>query len=264
MPPSEPPADADPDGHAAFAAALMRADLPPPPAIGPAQARRFAVYRNNVAHGMIEALGASFPAVQRLVGEAFFAALARAYLAADPPRSPVLFHHGGGFGAFLDAFPPVAGVPYLGDVARLEWARLEAYHAADAEPAAIAALGAVAPERLADTRLVLHPSARLLRSRWPVYALWAASRDAGDPDAVDLAEAQAVLVHRPALEVETRHLAPGSAAFLAALAAGRPLGAAAEAAAAADPGFDLATDVAAELTGVFASGAIAGISPPAD
>ncbi|MEO0623183.1 MAG: DNA-binding domain-containing protein [Pseudomonadota bacterium] len=250
----------DEDGTGAFVRALVTPTDPPPAAIGLRQRRRFDIYRNNVAHGMIEALGASFPAVERLVGPEFFAALARAFLAEEPPRSPILFQYGAGFGAFIDSFPPAETVPYLGDIARLEWARVQAHHAEDAEPAPITALSTVPPDALAGTRLHLHPSATLLHSRHPAYAIWAASMGAADAETVDLKRAEATLTHRPALDVETRHIAPASAAFLSALAAGAPLGDAATAATETDEAFDLG----AELTGVFAIGAIAGISPPPD
>ena len=137
----------DPDGPGALARALDDPDLPPPGAIGARQARRFDIHRNNVARGIVETLRASFPVVERLVGEAFFAALARAYHAAAPPSSPLLFRYGAGFAAFIDGFPPARPVPYLGDVARLEWLRLQAYHAADAAPAGLDALSGLRPRR---------------------------------------------------------------------------------------------------------------------
>ncbi len=251
-------AEPDPDAQAAFVAALADPAAPPPAAIGERQRRRFDIHRNNVAHAMVEALRATFPAVERLVGAEFFAALARAHLAAEPPASPLLFRYGGGFPAFLEAFPPAARVPYLGDVARLEWARLGAYHAADAAPLGLDALAALPESALADARLELHPSLTLLASRWPVVALWAASTGNGPAEAVDLARPEAVAVLRPRLEVETRPMSPAAHAFLAALAQGRPLGAAATEAAAQHDGFDLAE----HLSGVFSIGAVAAIRPP--
>lgn len=246
------------DGPGAIARALDDPSRPPPGAIGAAQARRFDVHRNNAAVGMVEALRASFPVVERLVGAEFFAALARAYIAAAPPDSPVLFRYGGGFGAFIDGFPPARPVPYLGDVARLEWLRLAAYHAADADPIGLAALAALPPRDLERARLAMHPSLGLLGSRWPVVSILAASAGEGDPAAVDLARGEDAAVIRPALAVETRLLPGGAHDFLAALAAGRPLGAAAGAAAAAHPGFELAE----HLEVVFSMGAVVGIAAP--
>lgn len=125
-----------PDGQSAFRSALRDGTLPPGvTAAHPAEAaRRFAVYRNNVAVSLGQALGRRFPVIQRRVGDEFFAALARAYLAADPPRSPVLMEWGAGFADFLAGFRPLAGWPFMADVARIEWARGLAFHAADAPP----------------------------------------------------------------------------------------------------------------------------------
>jgi hypothetical protein len=75
--------------------------------------RRFAVYRNTVAAGLIEALAGRFPVVERLVGEDFFRAMAHAYVTQEPPRSPLLFQYGGSFADFIAGFAPAAPLPYL-------------------------------------------------------------------------------------------------------------------------------------------------------
>lgn len=250
------------DLQADFAAALADPALPAPAGLtrqtALAQSRRFDVYRNNSMVSLIEALEAAFPAVRRLVGSDFFKAAAKTYIRRFPPRSPVLLLYGEGFGEFLDGFAPAAGVPYIGDVARLEWARLAAYHAADAEPLAIARLGAIPPELLSALRFRLHPSLHLLRSRWPVASLWAVT-SGGDPArAVDMKQGEAIAVVRPMLSVEVRVLPAGGHDFLAALAAGSCLGAAAEQALAAHADFDLAP----HLQGLFALGAVAAIRLP--
>lgn len=241
-----------------FAAGLTDPALPPPPGLRLPAGRRFAVHRNNRMAGLIDNLAAAFPSVRHLVGEDFFAAAAGAYIGQDPPRSPVLLLYGEGFGDFLDDFEPARSVPYLGDVARLEWARLSAYHAADAEPLPIARLATFPQDRLAELHFTLHPSLRLLASRWPVAALWAAT--AGDDPArdVDMTMGEEVAVVRPSLAVDLRVLPPGGYGFISALAGGGALGEAAEAALAGDPGFDLAV----HLQGLFALGGVAGIYLP--
>jgi hypothetical protein len=247
------------DLQAEFAAALADPTRPPPADLGreaaSPQSRRFDVHRNNSMVSLIEALATSFPVVRRLVGEDFFRAAARAYVRQDPPRSPVLLLYGRGFGDFLDDFEPARGVPYLGDVARLEWARVHAYNAADADPVGIDRLAAVPEAVLPRTRLVLHLSLRLLRSRFPVAALWAATRgDAPDTD-VDMTRGEDVAVLRPADSVEVRVLPAGGHDFIAALAAGAPLGAAT---AESRAEFDLAQ----HLQGLFALGAVTAVQPP--
>src|SRR5690606_15015602 len=89
-------------------------------------ARRFAVYRNNVVVGLVNALAARFPALQRIVGEEFFRAMAQLYVRAHPPRSRLLMEYGDGFADFIAAFEPAAELPYLADIARLEAARTRA------------------------------------------------------------------------------------------------------------------------------------------
>lgn len=243
-----------PEAQDAFAAALLDPTRPAPEAVR--DPRRFAVWRNNVVVGLTEALEATYPAVKALVGEDFFRAAAREFLRAHPPRSPVLIWWGGALPDFLDAFRPAASVPYLGDVARLEWARLEAYHAADAAPLGLEALAGLAPERLAQTRLTPHPALRLVASRFPIVALWAETTGRAPRSALDLSRGQTALVARPFDAVETSAAEPGAAAFLRAVAEGRILGEAAQDAQA--PGdFDLA----AGLSGLFAAGCVAGVAP---
>jgi hypothetical protein len=240
--------------QADFAAALADPTLPAPAGSG----RRFDVHRNNRTVSLIEALEASFPVVHRLVGNDFFRAAAKAYIRRHPPRSPVLLLYGETFGAFLESFEPARGVPYLGDVARLEWARLNAFHAADAEPLSVARLTEAPQERLADLRFTLHPSLQLLASRWPIASLWAVTGGSDPAREVDMTAGEAVAVIRPALNVELRILPPGGHGFIAALAGGACLGDAAETALAGQPDFDLAT----RLQGLFALGAVVALTLP--
>lgn len=217
--------------------------------------RRFNVYRNNVMGGLAGVLGARFPVVQRLVGDVFFAAMAREFIAAGPPRSPVLLEYGGRFAEFIAAFAPAADTPYLPDVARLEWLQNEAYHAADRSPIEEAGLAAIPADRLADTILELHPSLRLLRSPYPVIAIWRTNVEDETVQAVSLASGgDDVLIIRPALQVELRRLKPGALEFLQTIAAGNPLGMAFEAASAASDHFDLQSS----LAGLIQSGGIVG------
>lgn len=231
------------DSQSAIAAALLDPARP-----GPRDAR-FAVHRNNVVAGLVRALRETYPAVERLVGAAFFRAAAAAFVRDHPPRSPVLLAWGGDFAGWLRAFPPAATLPWLADVARLEWARVEAFHAADAAPIAAARLTALPPQALATARLAPHPSLRLVRSAWPVAGLWA---DVTGPrrGGLDMRDAETALVVRPGWDVETRAIAAPTADFLAAVLAGRPLGAIAQAA--AEGAFALTEQLAA----AFAAGLI--------
>ncbi len=116
--------------QSAYAAAILDPARPVPQGLigpdGEPSAKRFAVYRNNVVVGLAAVLKAAFPAVCRIVGDEFFAAMARIYVSREPPGSPIMLDYGAGFADFVGGFEPAAGLPYLRDVARLERAWVEA------------------------------------------------------------------------------------------------------------------------------------------
>lgn len=195
--------------------------------------RRFAVHRNNMVVTLIDALAASFPVTQALVGPEFFRAMTRECVLASPPRTPVLTEYAIDFPEFVAGFPPAATVPYLADVARIEALRIRAYHAADAVPVPVAAYRELfeAPELLATARLDLHPASGWFRSGHAAYSIWQAHQDLPDMAEarlgnIDVECAEEVLICRPGLEVIVRPLPDGAVTWLDALRRGEPLGAA--------------------------------------
>lgn len=214
-----------PEAQAAFTAALLDPDLRVPENLRsfgePGDEDRFAVYRNNVMIGLIEALRDAYPIVCRLVGDEFFGAMAGAFARSQPPSSPVMLDYGAGFAGFISAFPPAASVPYLGDVARLERGWVEAYHAAEAEP-----LESVDD---ASSGLDLHPATRLVRSRFAILTIWQAHLGHAEPAALELPElGQNVLVVRPHTEVRACCIPDAAADLIEGVAAGVPLASHAE------------------------------------
>jgi len=202
--------------------------------------RRLAVYRNNVRHALLSVLEAAFPVVEQLVGVECFTATALTFIAEHPPHRPVLYAYGVDFPGFLTEFQPLVELPWLADVARLEWARNEALFAAEAEPLAPDQLASIPADKLAGLQLQLHPATQLLESSWPVHAIWAAHQPGGGPlEAVDLQQAETVMVWRQAGTVRQRLLTPGEFALLAACVKQSPLAEAVEAAIQQEPAFDL-------------------------
>jgi hypothetical protein len=202
-------------------------------------ARRLQVYRNNMLQSLGAALAAVYPVVQRLVGEDFFRQAARAYLRDHPSRSGNVQDFGDELPAFLRALPQCAALPYLGDVATLEWALHRAYHEVERQPLEAARLAAVPPALQAGLRLTLQPSAQFIAAPYPILAIWQANQHDAVP-AVSLdAGGDRLLVVQRALEVEFRRRDAGEDRWLRALAAGQGLAEATGAALAADPGFDL-------------------------
>ena len=245
-------------GQFDFGAALLNPELPLPEGVigphGKSALKRFAVYRNNVAVSLIDALSGIFPAIQRLVGEDFFRDMARIYISGEPPRSAVMFEYGGGFAAFLERFEPVSSYPYLPDVARLEKAWLAAFHSADADPLQPDALGVIPPENLAETRFTVHPATHIVQSRFAAVSIFSASREERPLEGIKPATPESGLVTRPFDTVEVRQLPAGAAEFFRALIEGAPFGDAAGQTMAGHPEFDLPAAISAMLeAGVFSA-----------
>lgn len=214
---------------------------------------RLDVYRNTFVSTLVNALRISYPAVKRLVGDEFFEAAAQCFIEASPPSSAYLNAYGAGFGSFLAQFPPAAGLPYLADVARLEWAVNCALHAQDAAPIApdgLAAIAVAAPEYV---RLVSHPSVHLLRLDYPARAIWQAvlAEDDAALSALDLASGpEWLLVERGPAGVEVTPLDEAEWRFAHALCSGETLASAMDAAPHGDIPLFLARHIAAgRITG---------------
>jgi hypothetical protein len=184
---------------------------------------RLAIYRRAVTANLVGALRAAYPVVVRLVGDAFFFEAAKRFARARPPECGDLNRFGSGFTAFLRNYGPAASLPWLSDVAKLEWACHEASLAADGDPLDLAALGCVPADRQGELRFDLHPSVRVVRSAWPVLAIWEANQTDRDGTPGREAGEDIVLVWREVGEVRAATLAPSEAAFIEALAAGSRL-----------------------------------------
>lgn len=238
----------------AFLVALKNPDLPNPPGVGGSK-DRFNVYRNNVAVSLRDALGDTFPVVKQLVGEEFFAGMAQAFVREHLPQTPVLLEYGGAFPRFIERFPPADGVPYLADMARVEWAWLQAYHAADAMPIAADAMAGIAEDKLDDLKFDTHPSLWLISSDWPVVSMWLAHQGNGEPDLSDLPSGpECGLIIRPDYDVDVHVISDSASRLIDELADEQPLGVA-FAAVAEIPD----ADPSADLVQFFSTGCVVGL-----
>lgn len=212
------------------------------------------IYRATSIANATAALRLAYPVCRLITGDDYFDALARRYRAACPSRDGDLNHYGERFAAFLDDFEPVRALPYLPDVARLEWSVHVAMMAADAQPAGGELFAGLAPEALADLRLQMTPGFALHASRWPVADIWLQHQPEADGShqlrlTIDLDLPQQAVVWREGHRVRVDALQPATHALWRALVDGAPLGEAWAAASAADPHLDLAAAVTQALAG---------------
>jgi uncharacterized protein (UPF0276 family) len=202
---------------------------------------RFALYRGNQSATWHKTLAAAYPVVLALVGEEFFGGLARAYGRAQPSDNPDLNHFGARFAAFLRDFPHAAQLPYLPDLAALEWAFHRAHYAPQANGLSAAQLAAIAPDQIEEATFRLHPAVQLLASKWAVVPLWLAHQPGSDvafPE--EMAAPSQALVARPQWQSVVLPLDAAAHAALQILAQGGTFGAALDAAFELDEAFDVA------------------------
>ena len=238
----------------AFARALLSPGGMPASEVAAIAAQpAFAVYRNTVMKGCVDALGANYPAVARLVGEEWFRAAAAIYVRQNVPTDPTLLHYGASFADFLATFAPAAELPYLPGVARLDRMWTEAHAALDESPLDPAAITAFDHDALAQVILRPHAAARWAAfAEGPVYTIWSRNRSDAEPDGDINWRPEGALLTRPRDTVESRAFDAAGCAFLDACASGRTVGAAVEAAL----GMQQDTDFAQLMSTLLASGAI--------
>ncbi len=219
----------------------------------------FAVYRNTVTKGCLDALQANFPAVARLVGEDWFRAAAAVFVARELPSHPSLLAYGASFPAFLESFGPASALPYLPGVARLDRLWTEAHIAADAPALGRQALAELDPEALADSVLHLHPAARWA---WfghaPIRTIWQCNREDGGEAGEIAWVGEGALLTRPGDAVRWTGIDAAGCRFLDACARGLPMAEAIDAALDADPEVNLVRLVAT----LFEAGAVARLALP--
>lgn len=184
---------------------------------GPPAESGIATYRRNVLGTLHNALASTYPVIERLVGDAFFREAAQQYARSCPSTSGDLHEFGASLASFLETYPHAAGLAYLPDVARLEWAVHESFHAADGAPLDFDRLARVAPEFYGAIRFRLHPAVRFVSSVHPVLAIWEANQPGRDGTPGRDAAPERVLVWRDGFAVRPTLVGERDWNFLAAL-----------------------------------------------
>ncbi len=203
--------------------------------------RLFQVYRNNFWISVRDVLSDIYNVVERLVGKQFFDFMTDRFLRHHPPRQGNLHQLGSELPIFLSNFKSVSELPYLSDIARLEWAYHQVFHAADSRRFNPQALLGLPPNKISQLHFVLQTGSQLLCSSYPIFKIWKRNQEGNEgSQPIKLSEGgESVLVTRPQLEVELHNLDPVDAGFLQYLIAGHNLAQAAESAFRQSSDFDL-------------------------
>jgi len=250
--------------HKTFAEALQHPTTDPATLLQPVEdgdhRRRFDVYRNNRMMSLIETLHNTYPVLSQLVGDEFFKAAASAFIDRNPPVQPVMAEYGGEFGTFVASLPNTEKLPYLKDIAELEWWLLQAYHCADMPILQLTALAEIAPDSMMDLRLACHPALHGVGSQWPIGGIWTLCTEGSGADfeahkKVDMLEGEFVIITRPEMNVLVNKITESAFVFLNAIQNGSTLGDAADQGLSCDKEFNAGE----HLSGLVSLGAFSGV-----
>ena len=200
---------------------------------------RLKIYRSNIIGSLTDVMKANYPVVEKLVGEEFFEATAKRFITNHPPEGGCLNQYGHNFAEFLSTFEPAQALPYLPDVARFEWAKQDAYYAADDQALSANELGKIAPEDLGNTDLKLRDNIRLISSAYPLLAIDKFCKENNDEGTLDLDQGGVkLMISRPHLTIEVLELDDASYEMLTQLIDGKTLGTTVETVLAKHESFD--------------------------
>lgn len=187
--------------------------------------RGLRAYRQSVHENLAAAVQSTYPVIEAIVGHDFLQAAARRYAGMAPSLSGNLNDFGAGFPHFLATFPAADALPYLPDVARLEWRIHRVYGAADPPAQQLETLALAPPDTWPGLRFLLDRAHALLASRWPVVRIWEVNQAGhAGPVTVNFDQPESALIHRRSRRIVVEPLLPAEYAWLASLASGRTLG----------------------------------------
>tara|TARA_R110002096_G_scaffold435770_1_gene662590 strand:- start:60808 stop:61590 length:783 start_codon:yes stop_codon:yes gene_type:complete len=182
--------------------------------------QRLNIYRNNTFITLTDALSKTYPVINKLVGDDFFTHTASEFIKKHPPHPGPLFEYGEEFPVFLDDFEAASSLPYLGDVAHLEWAMNVAYHAPEATPLHVSELLGIPENKLAELCINIHPSCLLITSKYPVDKIWTVNQPDEEVIEIELNQGVDIIVIRPEETVEFHIIDSGTSEFFKSLKQG--------------------------------------------
>jgi len=199
-----------------FSKALFNTDIVAPDATRAPDrtkaGKRFDIYRNNVIVSLVNALRDGFPLCEKLVGSVFFSELARAFVQQELPSSPLLSFYGCELPTFISNTKATDSVPYMADIASIEYARRMSYFAADADYIDPKTYQEFNELELLDIIPLLHPSVYMLSSSFPIYDIWKRLNSIGTGEIGS--KAQDIIIFRHQSKIIVKNVPRGTSEFL--------------------------------------------------
>lgn len=186
---------------------------------------RLSVYAQGYRERIREALAEAYETIHHVLGESAFRELALAYAQHVPSHDYNLSFAGRHLAAFLAPYPLTKELPFLPDLARLEWKMVEVFHSFEEPSFDPSSVAAFSLEEWSGARLQFQPSVRLMHSAWPIRDIWEARKKPREAVDVDLVNRpHYLLIYRQGLQVQCDLIDPKPYAFLELLLAGKSFG----------------------------------------
>ena len=200
--------------------------------------RRLTIYHRGVSIGFRDVLGGIFDVVRKLVGDEFFNHVADHYVRKHPSQTGNVHDFGAEFPNFLASFPGLESLPYLPDVASLEWSYHTVFHSPTGEMLNIEKLSQVPESRYGKLNLLFSPACCLFSSKYPVLRIWQVNQDEYQGDqTVSLDEVgEQLAIVREGKQIVFHSLEPAAFAMLEAISRGVMFDQVCQAALEVDPG----------------------------
>jgi hypothetical protein len=190
---------------------------------------RLEVYAQGYIARIHEALTESYQAVGQVLGHEMFVKLAEDYANHYPSEDYNLSLAGRHLSSFLKVYDAVRELPFLPDLARLEWEITEAFHAFEHSAESLEMLGSLTEADWEKIKIEFQPHVHILKSDWPVWDIWQVRKEPVEKIKIDLiGRSQQILIYRKDWRVKCESVSMSQFLLLEGLLQSKTLGEAAE------------------------------------
>lgn len=142
--------------------------------------QRLGIYKSSIKGALQNVLMEIYPVCKKLVGDDFFIIMISDFIDLHPSYSTDLAGYGQHLAEFIETFDAAKSLPYLADIARLEWALHIIFSAKTSKQINFEALAECYQNYSEQLIFTLPHANTLLSSHFPIHLIWEANQDEND------------------------------------------------------------------------------------
>lgn len=192
-------------------------------------ARQIEIYQSNVRSALRDTLKQIFPVCLRIVGENYFSQIADRYIRKHPSTCSNLNAYGQHFSSFIQTLltqrSELSDFPYLSDLAKLEQLYHDLYYVGNDTVFDFERFTALSEAQHQRLRFKLSNALKLMKTPFPVLAIWQVNRDLGTSvETIQMPkQEQTLAIFRQHFQVEIENISFERHQFLEAMVKGTTL-----------------------------------------